>query len=66
VLPGKDDLIALIFRVTQSEQSLPSTLIELTDTEVLISPETSPTRQNIPEYRRYTGVNGMVFPKESH
>jgi len=36
------------------------------DAEVLISPETSPAQRNIPEYRGYTGVNGMVFSKESH
>ena len=66
MLPGKDDLIDLIFRVTQSEQSLPSILTEIIDAEVLVSPETSPTQQNIPEYRRYTGVNGMVFSKECH
>jgi hypothetical protein len=48
VLPGKEDIIDLIFRVTQSQQSLPWTLIELMDADVLISPETSPTRRNFP------------------
>jgi len=66
VLAGKEDVIDLIFRVTQSEQSLPWTLTELMDAEVLISPEMLPTRWNIPEYRGYTGANGMVFSKESH